>query len=507
MSVGVDLIGAWTEPLGICKRQSCMQCRAAFAAVGLLGVAVSGCGWILGSSDEAASELVDGLVGRTWVAVDYPLPRLPMLRFDRGDSGNEVEVDGDDTCNNSSGPVRFAGNTVADAEILSTAVGCSIPVVTFINTGATLDVQGAELIVSNPANTQAPSTRYVAWESLSGVPLDEMAGRYLYGTTVIGIADATIEVGECRGFWSHDAGVVDIDLGACQPPARDGWWTETVVWEQVRRNSEGDLIVEHEDGFVHLDQVAAGASPQPTLAAFLGVVAGRTWVLDDPRADYPSAWRPFVRLALHGAPDIVPAAHGFDGCARFLVTDPVHGAGVWTPADGGWSFASSGGIAEPADDCSDDRLARLVDVTYHIVGNGQLEAVGPDGTRHILRYAASRPAGVAAGPVEHIAGTWILDHDAATVEITTNPSTIRFGDCITSWTASDQWIELEPSTCTAPDAGQAAERLSQLIRDGASLAVGMTDDLATLYLSRDLSIDTPDTTVLRLTRADARPTQ
>src|SRR5690606_28964837 len=99
------------------------------------------------------------------------------------------------------------------------------------------------------------------------------------------------------------------------------------------------------------------------------------------------------------------------------------------------------------------------DAIYHIVGAGQLEATGPDGTRHVLRDAAARPAGVAAGPVGRITGSWILDDAATTVEIAIDPATFRVGGCSTEWTASDQWIELEPSGCEAPGAGPAGERL------------------------------------------------
>lgn len=482
-----------------------MAGRDTFAFLCAVGMVVSGCVWISGSTDDGADgELVDALVDRTWVAIDYPLPRQPTMRFSRGDTASQVEVNGDDTCNHSAGPVTFDETRVEASEVFSTAVGCAIPPVTFIIPGTTFEVNDSELLISNPKETLAPSTRYLAWESLPAVTHAEMEGTYLHGTTVVRITEAGIETDECVAPWSADRNLVRIDFRSCEPQAHSEWWTDSAVWAELRRTPNGDLIISNDGDLIRLDRVEPGAAPQPTLAAFLGFAAGRTWVLND--EDYQSAWRPFVRFALHAAADVVPAAYGFNGCTRIEVSEPVHAEGVWTAVNGGWSLASPGGLSKPAIACPDDQHVGFATATYRITGDDQLEVVEADGTQHILQDAATRPAGVSSGPVERISGNWTLGSELATVDITTDPNLFRFGDCATTWTASDQWIQLAPTQCETFAPSPIAERLEVQIREGATFAVGMTDDLANMYLSQDLSIDTPSASVFRLTRIPAELT-
>jgi hypothetical protein len=436
-------------------------------AISAAWLLVTGCG-PFDSSDAAAEDLVDALVDRTWIAVDHPLPRVPVVAFERSDRSDRVEVDGDDTCNDSTGPVTFDGTTVRSSEVFTTAAEQCIPGVTFISPGATFHVVGDELVISNPVDTLEPATRYVAWDALEEVTAGEVTGEYLAGT----------ELFELRGAWPDEA------------------------WGEVRRTTGGDIVARTGDGFVRFDRIEAGEPARPTLAAFLGEVAGRTWTLDDP--EYPSAERPFIRFALHQAAGTVPAAHGFDGCTRVQVTEGVHADGVWSPHGNGWALASPG--ASPSttatNPCPAALHVPLTDAAYSIAADGRLDVIFGDGRVRTFADAASRPADEPMGPVAALDGTWILDTGGPTVEITADAAELTFGDCRARAISRDQYVELEATPCAPEGASPSAARLADWITQGANLTVGVTDDHATLYLTRDLSIDTPESAVLRLTRSN-----
>ncbi|HUF97347.1 MAG TPA: hypothetical protein VMM60_04400, partial [Ilumatobacter sp.] len=147
------------------------------------------------------STLAEQLVGRTWVAVDYPLPTLPVMRFGRGDRGNQVTVDANDTCNSSSGVMSFDGDTVFESEVMSTGAGCGNPTVAPFANGTTFRLVGDEVTVEN-TGFGIGATRYVAIDSLAPLPPENLPGEYLYGATPLRITDDEFVIDGCTFSWT-----------------------------------------------------------------------------------------------------------------------------------------------------------------------------------------------------------------------------------------------------------------------------------------------------------------
>lgn len=466
-------------------------------AAGAIALVVGGL-WIVGrqSSDNWVGDdgrgggLVDGLPGRTWVAVDFGLSRLPVVRFDRGDSPSEVIWNGADTCNVSSGPITFDGVNVVAAEIGSTLVGCGGPQVTSVGVGTAFRLNGPELVVTNTAGSPV-STRYVALDALDLVDPDELTGTYYHGATVGHIGTDAIEVDDCRFAKSVIDDAMVVDFSDCVLPPRSGWRFNGIVrWDSILRTPDGDLILDRtsaggDPDLIRFDLAGADTAHPPTLASFLGVVSGRSWVLDTPPDEYPSGLRPSIRFAHYTSADMTPSAHGFNGCELFRTPDTPTATGVWTPDQDGWRFDPPNGPQQNPPGCGDGLHVPLVGVTYRLDSTQRLELTTADGDTLEFRDAQSLPDHDASiSPNDHLDGRWTLDANGPTVTFDRNAHEMRVGDCTATWTdEGHQALDFVTSTgCDTPTT-ESSRQLVALFDGESAINLGMSDDLDTLYLS------------------------
>lgn len=451
----------------------------------------------------SGSGLAEQLVGPTWIAVDYPLPALPVMRFTPGESSRQVVVEANDTCNDSSGVMSFKGDTVVQSQVMSTAAACGNPMVAPFADGTTFRLVGSELIVANASFGTAP-TRYVAVESLMPVAPAETSGDYLLGTTPVLITTDEIIVEGCAYPWAADRSAITIDASGCTVSTQGGgyarWWSGPNRWTSILALDEQALIVESVgEGFTRLDRVAPGTVGRPTLGAFLLAVQHRTWMLDEPTSVYPSGVRPFVKFAPYEAPDVVPAAYGFDGCGYVEAGRDESKAGAWTPADGAWTFYAPPPETEPVmqpADCAADLWLPFTGASYRLLETRELEMVTADGSTRLFRDAESLPNNdPASNPPGSVSGRWTLDAEGPVIEF--DESTVSFDGCTLSWEAtSDRTIGFTtPRGCEEVTA-RSLLRFVQLVSAERPVTVGLSDDLATLYLYTDH----PQFTALRFSR-------
>jgi heat shock protein HslJ len=268
----------------------------------------------------SGAALADALVGRVWVAIDYPLPQLPFMRLSDGDGSTGVELVGSDGCNDQSGPFRLDGNTVAGSQIGSTDVGCSTPRIAGVWDGTTLTVDSGTLTVTDSSGT---STRWLPLDALSPIAPNELVGSYTMGTATITVTPDAVTTDGCERSWTADESTLRFTSSRCdlQGPAT------FVLLNAPEWSVVGDdqrVVVQIDRRFVRLDRTDADAPARPGLASFLGAIGDRTWVYDAPSTDYPLARRPSLRPPPSWNEAGAQLVAGFDGCNAYALN------GSWT---------------------------------------------------------------------------------------------------------------------------------------------------------------------------------
>lgn len=214
----------------------------------------------------SGTELADAIVNRVWVAIDYPLPQLPALRFSDGEGSAGLVVDGNDGCNSLFGQFQLDGTTVAASQVGSTAMACSTPRIAGMWDGTMMALDGGTLTVTDPTGT---STRWLPVDALSPIAPDELVGTYTMGTTPVTVTPESVVVEECTRAWAADGAALRFTGTPC---------SASVVSAFILMNAErwtsaaGDdrrVVVEVEDRFVRLDRTTLEAPARPGLASFL----------------------------------------------------------------------------------------------------------------------------------------------------------------------------------------------------------------------------------------------
>ncbi|HUG00023.1 MAG TPA: hypothetical protein VMM60_18000, partial [Ilumatobacter sp.] len=301
------------------------------------------------------------------------------------------------------------------------------------------------------------------------------------------ITDGEFIIDDCAFSWTSDGSAIAFDASTCQTSNRVGWrWFGPIRSDSLLATADGDVIIESDGGYTRLDRVVPGTVGQPTLGAFLGTVSHRRWILDEPAEVYPSGVRPFVQFAPYEAPDVVPAAYGFDGCGYIEAGRDAPKAGAWTSAEDGWAFyaADAGTLVQPAD-CAPELWLPFTGVTYRLLGTRELEMVTADGTTWLFRDAESLPNNdPASNPPGLVVGRWTLDDEGAVIDF--DETTVGFDGCSMSWAAtSDRTIGLTtPQKCDAIT-DRSLLRFVQLSEAERAITVGLSDDLTTMYLYTD----------------------
>lgn len=152
--------------------------------------------------DPHGQQLVDQLVGRTWVGVDGPWRTTsPTLLFDSLD--REPGLLGmvvDNGCNRGDGTFRLAGDRLVASEIAIEEARCDHEVAYLVD-GTTLTVDDGVLTVTSTSGPTITTT-YVALDSLDAVRSPDLTGDWsangipitIAGTEVTAAPDAPAEV-------------------------------------------------------------------------------------------------------------------------------------------------------------------------------------------------------------------------------------------------------------------------------------------------------------------------
>ncbi len=321
----------------------------------------------------AEADLIGRLVGPTWVAVDVDRGvELPSLAFKIGATRPEVLiVSGNADCNDMSGELQLDGDTVARADLMSSAMGCPYDnIVALPATGATLRIVGSVLSITNGTVV----TEYVAIDTLPLAPLAALDGTWRVGADTVTIANGRPVQGET--------------LPRTLFMILDG---QPSVWMVERGLLVRGPADSGPSGFFRLDRVTTPPSttaPSTTAPNPLDQIVGRIWVgVDGP-------WRTASPTLVFDSLDRAPglwAVSAFDGCNAGSVT---FGLEVDT------MVATEGGLPEAA---CEHTVAGLADGTTLALDGGTLTvAAGAVTTMYVALDSLAR----VDGPV--LDGAWVI---------------------------------------------------------------------------------------------------
>jgi heat shock protein HslJ len=457
----------------------------------------------------SGAALADALVGRVWVAIDYPLPQLPFMRLSDGDGSTGVELVGSDGCNDQSGPFRLDGNTVAGSQIGSTDVGCSTPRIAGVWDGTTLTVDSGTLTVTDSSGT---STRWLPLDALSPIAPNELVGSYTMGTATITVTPDAVTTDGCERSWTADESTLRFTSSRCdlQGPAT------FVLLNAPEWSVVGDdqrVVVQIDRRFVRLDRTDADAPARPGLASFLGAIGDRTWVYDAPSPDYPLARRPSLRPPPSWNEAGAQLVAGFDGCNAYALN------GSWTASGEGWQVADAAGSGTLIG-CGERPTVEVTNGSVlSLTPDGLLSVAAPDGNVYLFRdIRAATFADMTQSPVAELPGRWELDPGVLLdIKLGTGPDgigVITFGTCgVNWWPTGNEWIGAGPvpADCVPPAESPSAAALVALLDTGPTgttpgpverpITVGVNPERNVLYLAND-----DGSIVVRLTRLDTDPT-